>query len=168
MSGYVPHGESSVFDLFGGSKADIAANNYQICMNQNHGFDSHVQGTINSSLTKLNSLLRVRQTVMDARVRIMQDICERVVNESSFADLELKELYLAQQEINTALEENHDNNKDSEAMNFLAAFQEYNKNQVHNLQELIRDHEAAHVRRNTHYNRAHLHSRSDGLFNFRE
>jgi hypothetical protein len=128
MSGFVPHGESSVFDLFGGSKADIAANNYQICMNQNHGFDAHVQGTINSSLTKLNSLLRVRQAIMDARVRIMQDICERVVDESSYADLELKELYLAQEEIRSALEANPDNNKDSEAMNFLSAFNDYNAN----------------------------------------
>lgn len=60
FSGFVPHGESSVFDLFGGSKADLAANNYQVCMNQNHGFDHHEQGGINSLLTKLNGLLKVR------------------------------------------------------------------------------------------------------------
>ena len=42
FEGFVAHGDSSVFDLFGGSRADNAANNYQICMNQNHGFDAHV------------------------------------------------------------------------------------------------------------------------------
>lgn len=53
-------------------------------------------------------------------------------------------------------------------MNFMSAFQEYEKNQVHELKETIRNYEAAHSVRNAHYNRAHIHSSSDGLYSFRE
>ena len=52
----------------------------------------------------------------------MEDVTERVINESSYADLELRNLKLVQEEINTALDSNPDDNKDSEAMNFMSAF----------------------------------------------
>jgi hypothetical protein len=48
ITGYRPHGDTSLFDVLGSSSGDASANNFQVCQNQAHGFDHHIQSTVDT------------------------------------------------------------------------------------------------------------------------
>jgi hypothetical protein len=119
-------------------------------------------------MTKLNGFLKVKQAIYESRVQILEDLIERVIEDKSFIDVELAEVKQVKEEIDAVLEENQTSTFDTESSAFMDAYKEFKGSQVVDLLDTILQHDLAHSKRSILYNKAHLHSNSEGLFNFRQ